>query len=158
MNTKEARFVAEYLIDGNATRAAVRAGYSDRSASQLGYRLLKKDHIRKAIDEGRARLAKKAEVTAKGVLSDVQRVFELAVQAGQYSAALKAQELLGRHLGMWATPEGSWREPTREVSTDGPSNIVLARRLMYFIHRMMQRQANGADPGPSPFGVEHQRN
>ena len=82
---------------------------------------------------------------------DVQRVFEMAVLAGQYSAALKAQDLLGRHLGMWATPEGQWREPPRqsEASAEGPSDIVLARQLMYLVHRVMARQAKGADPGPS---------
>ena len=150
MNTKEARFVAEHLIDGNATRAAIRAGYSKRSASQLGYRLLRKDHIGKAIAAGRAQVAKKAEVTARGILSDVQRVFDLALNAGQYSAALKAQDLLGRHLGMWGTPEGQWRTPQHsEPSTEGPSDIVIARQLMYLVHRVMVRQGNGVDPGPS---------
>jgi phage terminase small subunit len=158
MNTKEARFMAEYLIDGNATRAAIRAGYSKRSASQLGYRLLRKDHIGKAIAAARAQVAKKAEVTARGVLSDVQRVFELAVQAGQYSAALKAQDLLGRHLGMWGTPEGQWRVAPQQsdASAEGPSDIVIARQIMYLLHRVMARQRNGADPAPSLLGVEQQ--
>jgi phage terminase small subunit len=157
MNAKEARFVAEFLIDGNATRAAIRAGYSERSARQLGYRLLTKDHIRKAIDEGRARVTKKAEVTAEGVVRDVKRVFEMAVLAGQYSAALKAQDLLGRHIGMWA----SERPEPRQTNTDGPSDIVIARQLMYFIHKVMQRQGNRAhtnraEPVPSLLGVEQQ--
>jgi hypothetical protein len=118
---------------GTPPAPPIRAGYSKRSASQLGYRLLRKDHIGEAIAAGRAQVAKKAEVTARGVLSDVQRVFELAVQAGQYSAALKAQDLLGRHLGMWGTPEGHWRVAPQqpEVPAEGPSDIVLARQLMY---------------------------
>jgi hypothetical protein len=43
-----------------------------------------------------------------------------------------------------------------EGTLTGPSDIVLARRLMYLVHRVMVRQANGADPGPSLLGVEHQ--
>jgi phage terminase small subunit len=156
MNTKEVRFVAEYLIDGNGTQAAIRAGYSKRSATQLAYRLLRKDHVTKAIAVGRARLAVKAEVTAKGVIHDVQRVFELALEAGQFSAALKAQDLLGRHLGMWGTPQGEWRTPASSTVTDREpvSDIVLARRIMYILHRVMMRQANGASSAPSLLGPE----
>jgi phage terminase small subunit len=147
MNAKEARFVAEFLIDGNATRAAMRAGYSERSARELGYRLLKKDHIRKAIDDGLARVAEKAEVTANGVLRDIRRVFEMAVLAGQYSAALKAQDLLGRHLGMW---DGAPTLPETPAASpvDVPSDIVIARQVMFLLHKAMQRQEakNGSKP------------
>jgi hypothetical protein len=100
-------------------------------------------------------LAKKAELTAKGVLTDVQRVFELALKAEQFSAALKAQEMLGRHLGMWEG-EGRHPDPSTEVSAGSPSDIVLARRLMYFVHQLMVRQnSNGAEPASGLLGIEH---
>jgi hypothetical protein len=55
------------------------------------------------------------------------------------------------HLGMWGTPEGQWRVAPQqsEASAEGPSDIVIARRLMYLVHRVMARQAKGADPGTS---------
>ena len=52
MNVKQKRFCAEYLVDLNATQAAIRAGYSPASAGSIGYELLKKPDIRARIDKG----------------------------------------------------------------------------------------------------------
>lgn len=51
---RQQRFVAEYLVDLNATQAAIRAGYSPKTASQIGERLLRKPQLAKAVhdDEG----------------------------------------------------------------------------------------------------------
>ena len=48
---KQQRFVDEYLIDLNATQAAIRAGYSEKTAEQQGYQLLQKTSVLKAIEE-----------------------------------------------------------------------------------------------------------
>ena len=50
MTAKQRRFVAEYLTSLNATRAAIRAGYSEKTARQLGAENLSKPVIRAAID------------------------------------------------------------------------------------------------------------
>jgi hypothetical protein len=55
LNPKQQRFVAEYLIDLNATQAAVRAGYSAKTARKIGSRLLTKEDIQAAIDTIRRR-------------------------------------------------------------------------------------------------------
>ncbi len=52
--TKRRRFIAEYLKDGNATKAAIRAGYSPRSAHVTGSRLLKNAKVREAVDKATA--------------------------------------------------------------------------------------------------------
>ncbi|WP_448684234.1 terminase small subunit [Enterobacter cloacae] len=49
LTAQQRRFVAEYLKDGNATQAAVRAGYSKKSAEQIGYQLLQKTSVAHAI-------------------------------------------------------------------------------------------------------------
>jgi len=49
LTTQQRRFVAEYLKDGNATQAAIRAGYSKKSAEQIGYQLLQKTSVAHAI-------------------------------------------------------------------------------------------------------------
>ncbi len=51
MTNKQGRFVEEYCADFNATAAAKRAGYSERSAYQIGHENLKKLEIREAIDD-----------------------------------------------------------------------------------------------------------
>src|SRR3954471_6269593 len=68
LSQKESLFVAEYLRDGNATRAAIAAGYSPRSADVLGSRLVRKSSVADAIARGRARLLDRAEVTAQDVI------------------------------------------------------------------------------------------
>lgn len=49
LTAQQRLFVAEYLKDGNATQAAIRAGYSKKSAEQIGYQLLKKTSVAQAI-------------------------------------------------------------------------------------------------------------
>lgn len=51
MTTKQRRFIEEYLKDFNATQAAIRAGYSEKTAGQIGYENLKKPEISDAIQE-----------------------------------------------------------------------------------------------------------
>lgn len=60
---RRARFVAEYLVDHNATQAAIRAGYSPRSAYAQGSRLLKDDEVQAEIAKGREKLAATLEMT-----------------------------------------------------------------------------------------------
>lgn len=50
LTDKQKRFVEEYLIDLNATQAAIRAGYSKNRASELGYQLLQKTTVQQAIE------------------------------------------------------------------------------------------------------------
>ena len=74
MTPKQAAFVAEYLVDRNATQAAIRAGYSKKTAGQIGDENLKKPEIRAAIDAGLAKLSGKIEITAERVLRERARL------------------------------------------------------------------------------------
>ena len=51
MNAKQKRFADEYLVDCNATQAAIRAGYSEKSAGRNADRMMKNDEIKKYIEE-----------------------------------------------------------------------------------------------------------
>jgi phage terminase small subunit len=68
------RFVAEYLVDLNGTRAAVRAGYSERSASTMASRLLGRPAIAAVIAEGIDARAARARVTADRVIDEYARI------------------------------------------------------------------------------------
>jgi phage terminase small subunit len=70
MNTKQRKFALEYAKDPNATKAAIRAGYSKRSAHSIGYDLLKKPEIVKAIQKKLA----KYEITAEKVLAEIAKL------------------------------------------------------------------------------------
>lgn len=74
MNKKQAAFVTEYVIDYNATQAAIRAGYSDRSAYSQAHELLKKPEIKEAIEELEEAAAERAAVTKDMVLKELARI------------------------------------------------------------------------------------
>lgn len=68
---REARFVDEYLKDLNAKEAAIRAGYSERSAKQIGFEVLQRDHVAAAIAKRAHERARKVGVDADTVLSNL---------------------------------------------------------------------------------------
>lgn len=74
LSPKQQRFVDEYLIDLNATQAAIRAGYSARTAAEMGYENLRKPHIVTAIAEARKSQQTRTLITADRVLLEVARL------------------------------------------------------------------------------------
>ena len=65
LTPREERFVGEYLIDLNATQAAIRSGYSAKSARQIGAENLSKPYIAAAIAEAQAERARRTEIISK---------------------------------------------------------------------------------------------
>jgi len=68
LNPKQQAFVNEYLVDLNASQAAARAGYSAKTAGQIGYELLKKPEIQEAIQQRRVQLQDATSITPESVL------------------------------------------------------------------------------------------
>lgn len=83
LNDKQARFVQEYLVDLNATQAAIRAGYSEKTAGAQAHDLLKKPEIAQAVEDAQSERSKRTEITSDMVLrelgkigfSDIRKVF-----------------------------------------------------------------------------------
>jgi phage terminase small subunit len=71
LNPKQARFVQEYLVDLNATQAAIRAGYSAKTAPAQAARLLTKVNVQLAVTEGQQALAAKTGITQERVLEEL---------------------------------------------------------------------------------------
>jgi len=121
LTPKQQRFVEEYLIDLNATQAAIRAGYSEKTAQQMGSENLLKPVIAEAIAEAQNKRSERTEINQDYVLSNIQKVVERCMQITQVDnclvqteegdlaqafmfkeqGALKGLELLGKHLGMF---------------------------------------------------------
>lgn len=74
LTDKQDRFCREYVIDLNATQAAIRAGYSKRSARSVGCENLTKPNIQKRIQALGRKVADKLELTAERVLMELQRI------------------------------------------------------------------------------------
>jgi len=74
LTEKQKRFIEEYLIDLNATQAAIRAGYSPNSARDIGSENLTKPDIRARIDEALAERSKRTGINADRVLREIARI------------------------------------------------------------------------------------
>lgn len=74
LRPKQQRFVEEYLADLNATKAAIRAGYSPRTARQVGYENLTKPDIAEAVCEAKITRSNRTEITQDRVLEELARI------------------------------------------------------------------------------------
>lgn len=74
LNKKQQSFVDEYLIDLNATQAAIRAGYSVRTAEQQGHQLLKKTSVSEAISKAMAERSKRTGVNQDRVINELSKI------------------------------------------------------------------------------------
>ncbi len=126
LNSRQRRFVEEYLVDRNATRAATQAGYSKKTAYSIGQRLLKQVEIKAFIDSKEEKIIEELEISQKYVLKTILDTVERCRQAkpvlnkkGEQvycenlegdvvpaykfdsGAVLKGSELLGKFLGIF---------------------------------------------------------
>lgn len=110
MTPKQQRFVEEYLIDLNATQAAIRAGYAPKRAYSIGHENLSKPEIGSAIAKQRELVSERIGRTVANVLEDIGRVRVSAMELvtdpetgvptmRSHKDALRALELEGKHLG-----------------------------------------------------------
>ena len=74
LTPKQKRFCEEYLIDMNATQAAMRAGYSERTAYSMGQRLLKKVEVQEYIQKRMTSLEYRTGITQERVLNEIAAV------------------------------------------------------------------------------------
>ncbi|TEA78650.1 terminase small subunit [Allopusillimonas ginsengisoli] len=74
LTAKQQRFVEEYLVDLNATQAAVRAGYSKRTARQIGEENLSKPDIAQAVQEAQIKRSERTEITQDMVLMELAKL------------------------------------------------------------------------------------
>lgn len=74
LTEKQKRFVQEYLVDLNATAAAKRAGYSEKSASRIAVELLNKTQVSAEIQKQQAKRQKRVEITQEKVLEELAAI------------------------------------------------------------------------------------
>lgn len=98
LTDKQQRFVEEYVVDFNATQAAVRAGYSEKTARQVGSENLSKPYIAEAVRVKTQKATTATELTREFVL---EGLMDIATNGNVESARTRAYELLGKHMAMW---------------------------------------------------------
>lgn len=101
MNDQQRAFVREYTKDYNATQAAIRAGYSPKSAYSQGQRLLKHAEVKAELET----LNREARTSAVMTASELQEWWSKTVRGeepeARFSDRQKASELLGKALGVF---------------------------------------------------------
>ena len=105
LGARQKRFCEEYLVDLNATQAAIRAGYKEKTARSQGQRLLTNVDIQKYISELQKQQSQRTGITADTVLKELKKI---ALTDTEISGKekIKALELLGKHLGMFSGQQG----------------------------------------------------
>jgi phage terminase small subunit len=107
MTPRQQRFVEEYLVDMNAHQAALRAGFSPRSARQIVTKLLRRPEVADAIRAATDARAERLRITADRVLPELARI---------------AFAEIGR-LAEWG-PDGVTLKPRREITPDDAAAIA----------------------------------
>lgn len=101
MTPKQEAFVREYLIDLNATQAAIRAGYSAKTAEQAGCRLLRDVQVSKRIVKAQEKVAERAQITVDDHLAQLKEIRDAALAEGKYAAAATCEMARGKVLGFY---------------------------------------------------------
>ncbi len=98
LTAKQQKFCEEYLIDLNATQAAIRAGYSQKTANEQASRMLAKVNIQERIAEKQSEASDRTSITVDFVLNGIK---DIAVEGEQENNRLKAFDMLSKHLGIY---------------------------------------------------------
>ena len=130
LTPRQSRFVDEYLVDLNATQAAIRAGYSARTANEQGPRLLVNVRIATAIQIAQEVRSQRVLIAQDDVLRGLHREATRMGDGSLHSARVAAWGLIGKHLGMFDRRQlDEYGEPVaRQLFTisigNGPSPLI----------------------------------
>ena len=118
LTDKQQRFVEEYLVDLNATQAAVRAGYSAKTASVIGAENLAKPNIQKAIQARQEELKIKTEITQEWVVERYRRIVEGCDKRLFFrdDGSLKPPSQWSAEMGMRRRRLFGWRSAIRRAT------------------------------------------
>lgn len=120
LNARQKVFCEEYLIDLNATQAAVRAGYSEKTARVIGGENLLKPAIAEYVAELKAERSKKTKIDAAYVLEMSNELLKRCMVEGEGFNATgvgKALDLIGKHVNVQAFNEKQTVDATVKVKS-----------------------------------------
>ena len=105
MSDRQAKFVREYLVDGNGTRAAVAAGYGRAGARVAAHRLTHSNAVRAAIAERQGVDARRLQIDRQAVIQALLDAFSVGREQRNPAAMIAAMKEVGRMLGMYSAVE-----------------------------------------------------
>ncbi|ODN41223.1 terminase small subunit [Piscirickettsia litoralis] len=124
LSPKKERFVEEYLIDLNATQAAIRAGYSEKGARQQAHKLLTKVDIKKEIAERTKKVNKKYAIDHDSIRQELASLAFISVsRLGDKETGIKAQDKI-KALDCLAKMEGMYIQKAETEITLNPQTAM----------------------------------
>ena len=136
ITAKQRRFCEEYLIDLNGTQAAIRAGYSPKTAKAIASENLTKPYIAAEIAAAFAARSERTEVTQDQVLKELTRIGFAVIpeEVVRVADKLAALDKLAKHLGMFTEHHHHTGEVTSSVRDLSDAELInratqLANRL-----------------------------
>ena len=117
LTPKQQAFIENYLIDPNATKAAIAAGYSPKTADVIGYENLGKPQIKLVLEAKQAERCRNNGITADFVLNGIKAI--ALKQEIRESDTLKAYELLGKHLKLFTEKIEEKSDQTITITLEG---------------------------------------
>lgn len=126
LNEKHTIFVEHIMQGKTSTDAAKAAGYTDKSAGNMGYKLLQRDDVKARIKERREELMLKTEINTKFLMKELKLI--IISKTEKTADRLKAIELSGRYLGMWDGSKSEDTGPERGFSTYARISELVRKR------------------------------
>lgn len=143
LTSKQLRWIDEYLIDLNGTAAAVRAGYSPKSARSIAHENLTKPHILAAIQARQVDMAKDLQLTRQGVIRGLLEAVEMGREQKNPSAMVTALREVSKMLGFTA-PE------VKRVELSAPQNRAYQDLASWSDAQLLDAIAAGRAGAPAP--------
>ena len=102
LNQRQRRFVDTFLVDGNGTQAAIRAGYSPTSARQIATRMMSKASIRAAVADGQGQSARRLQIERLDVIKGLLEAVEMARERCEPAGMIAGLREIGKMMGYYA--------------------------------------------------------
>ena len=107
LNEMQHRFIEEYFNTGfNATKAAINAGYSEKSAASMGSMLLKKPHIAAKVKELQEQIADEFDINVEWLQKELIENIRIARESGKIAAANEALKMIGQTIAAFQQGDG----------------------------------------------------
>ena len=150
LTSRQQRFCECFVACGNATQAAKEAGYSGRTAYAQASRLLRNVKVDTRIRELQTAAAKRSEITTDRVLQMLIDSYDDAKAAKQHGPAVRAAELLGKHLAMFVDRQQISEETLdhkqliEQIAEGDPERRAMAQKLFPKAPRSFEDGASAA--------------
>ncbi len=102
LTARQLRFIDEYMIDSNGAAAAVRAGYSPKTAREMASENLSKPHISAVLRERQVQVSEELNITRVGVIKGLLEAFEVAKNERNPASMVSAMATLAKMLGFYS--------------------------------------------------------